>query len=147
MYRQLYDEFLTSDDSLRVYEGGQLIFSSKGDRLSPLLEYIERFVPGTEQVVIFDNIMGNAAALLSVRADCREVYSPLGSQLAIKTLDTYHIKYYLANIVPFIQKPGREDMCPMERLSVDKGPEEFYEIMKNITNKPRTYIREQTSPV
>jgi hypothetical protein len=121
-----------SRDTLRVYEGNQLIFSSIKDRLLPLLEYIEQF-PRHQQVVIFDKIIGNAAALLSVEAHCKEIYSPLGSELATKTLDQYGIKYYLIEIVPYIQNSDRQDMCPMEKLSLDKVPEEFYQIMRNYT--------------
>ena len=76
--------------------------------------------------------MGNAAALLSVKASCREVYSPLGSQLAIKTLEKYGIKYQLTKTVPYIQNATGEDMCPMEKLSIDKEPEEFYKAVKSI---------------
>ena len=132
MYTPLFNEFLLSSDTLRVYEGNQLIFSSTKDRLLPLLEYIDRFAPHHQQVIILDKIMGNAAALLSVEAGCREVYSPLGSQLAVKTLDKYGIKYQLTEIVPYIQKPNGEDMCPMEKLSIDKEPEEFHEAIRSI---------------
>ena len=132
MHRHFFDEFLSNDDTLWVYEGDQLIFSSNKDRLLPLLEYIDRFMPHHQQVVILDKIMGNAAALLSIKADCQEVHSPLGSQLAIKTLDKYGIEYHLTEIVPYIQQPGGQDMCPMERLSLDKGPEEFYQVMRTI---------------
>ncbi len=138
MHKHFFNKFLTSGDALRVYEGDQLIFSSNKDRLLPLLEYIDRFISRHQQAVIFDKIMGNAAALLSVKAGCRQVYSPLGSQLAIKTLDKYGIKYYLTEIVVYIQKPGSKDMCPIEKLSIDKEPEEFYEVMRNIINRPRT---------
>lgn len=132
MYEHFFNEFLANDDTLRVYEGDQLIFSSNKDRLLPLLEYIDRFVPHHQQVVILDKIMGNAAALLSIKADCQEVHSPLGSQLAVKTLDKYGIKYNITEIVPYIQQPGGQDMCPMERLSLDRGPEEFYQVMRAI---------------
>jgi len=136
MYARLFNQFLTSDDTLRVYEGDQLIFSSDKDRLLPLLEYIDRFAAEHQRVVIFDKIMGNAAALLSIKAGCHEVFSPLGSQFAIKTLDKYGIKYHLTKIVSYIQKPDEHDMCPMEKLSIDKEPEEFYEVMLNIINNP-----------
>ncbi len=126
------NEFLISGDTLRVYENNQLIFSSTKDRLLPLLEYIDRFARHHQQVMIFDKIMGNAAALLSVEASCREVYSPLGSQLAIKTLKKYGIKYHITEIVPYIQKPNGEDMCPMEKLSIDKEPEQFHEAVRSI---------------
>jgi len=135
VHKHLFNGFLTSSDTLWVYEGDKLIFSSDKDRLLPLLEYIDRFSPHHPQVVIFDKIMGNAAALLSIKAGCQEVYSPLGSQLAVKTLDKYGIKYHLTKVVRYIQKPGGEDMCPMEKLSIDKGPEAFYKVMRNIINK------------
>ena len=135
MHKHLFNEFLTNSDTLQVYEDDKLIFSSDKDRLLPLLEYIERFSPHHQQVIIFDTIMGNAAALLSIKAGCQEVYSPLGSQLAVKTLDKYGIKYHLPKVVRYIQKPDGEDMCPMEKLSIDKGPEAFYKVMRNIINK------------
>jgi len=134
MNKSFFNEFLTSSDTLRVYEGDQLIFSSNKDRLLPLLDYIGQLALHHQQVVICDKIMGNAAALLSIKAGCQEVNSPLGSQLAIKTLDKYSIKYHLTQIVPYIQQPGKEDMCPMEKLSIDKGPQEFYEAMLKIIN-------------
>jgi len=135
MYARLFNEFLISGDTLRVYKDDKLLFASNKDRLLPLLEYIDRFVSYHQQVVIFDKIMGNAAALLCVKATCQEVHSPLGSQLAIKTLDKYGIKYHLTEIVPYIQKADGEGMCLMERLSINKEPGEFYEIVKNKVSK------------
>jgi hypothetical protein len=131
MYTTLFNEFSASGDTLRVYKDNELLFSSNKDRLLPLLEYIDRFAPHHRQVVILDKIMGNAAALLSIVASCQEVYSPLGSQLAANTFEKYGIKYHFTEIVPCIQQPNRKDMCPMEKLSLDKGPEEFYEVMRD----------------
>ena len=135
MYARLFNRFLMGSDTLQVYKGSKLLFASNKDRLLPLLEYIDRFAH-YHQVVIFDKIMGNAAALLAVKASCREVYSPLGSQLAIKTLDKYHIKYHLTETVPCIQKANGEDMCPMEKLSMNREPEEFYELIRNAIKAP-----------
>ncbi len=132
MYKPLFNEFLVSDHTLQVYKDSKLLFSSNRERLLPLLEYLDRFASYHRQVVVFDKIMGNAAALLSIEAGCQEVYSPLGSQIAIKTLDKYGIKYHINEIVPYIQQHNRKDMCPMEKLSLDKGPEEFFEVMKDI---------------
>ena len=133
---RLFKEFLESGDTFRVYKGNKLLFASSKDRLLPLLEYIDRFAPWHQQVVMFDKIMGNAAALLSVKATCREIYSPRGSQLSITTLDKYGIKHHLAEIVPCIKTPDGEDMCPMEKLSVDKDPEEFYAAIKALNQGP-----------
>ena len=129
MYTDFFNEFLESGDTLRVYEEDKLIFSSNKDRLLPLLEYIEKFVHREQPVVIFDKIMGNAAALLSVKVGCREVYSPLGSELAVSTLKKYDVRYHLSKLSPYILRPDGE-MCPMERLSMGKEPDEFYEAIK-----------------
>ncbi len=138
IHTHLFDEFLASGDSLRVYKDGKLVFASKKDRLVPLLEYIESFAQYHRNVVIFDKIIGNAAALLAVKADCREAYSPLGSQQGIETLDKYGIKYHFVEVVSFIQKVGGEGMCPMEKLSLGKEPEEFYEAIKNAIGASKT---------
>jgi len=130
MYAHLFDSFLISRDTFRVYEGTRLLFTSRRNGLQPLCEYIDRFNPYHHGTVAFDKIMGNAAALLCVKANCREVYSPLGSQLAVDTLDKYSVRYHLNQIVPYIQKPNSEEMCPMEALSMDRSPDEFYEIMR-----------------
>ncbi|MFH1775694.1 MAG: DUF1893 domain-containing protein [Chloroflexota bacterium] len=131
MYQDLFDEFLRSHDTLRVYAGKRLIFGSGEGRLLPWLKYLGQSGP-RRRPVICDKVMGNAAALLAVKAGCREVYSPLGSQLAIRTLDKYGIKHHIAKTIPYIQKGDGEEICPMEALSIDKGPEEFYEAVKDI---------------
>jgi hypothetical protein len=125
-----FKAFLESDDTLRIYANDNLIFSSKKDRLLPLMEYIGRGEKGRGPAVIYDKVMGNAAALLAVMAKAGEVYSPLGSELAVKTLDGHGIKHHLTKTVPFIRRDDGKGMCPMEQLSIGKGPEEFYRIMK-----------------
>jgi hypothetical protein len=131
VYQPLFDEFLTSKNTLRVYKGSKLIFTSDKDRLLPLVEYIHKFASNHRNVVIFDKIVGRAAALLFIKANCQEVYSPLGSQLALEVLGKRGIKYHLTRTVPCIQKPDG-NMCPMELLSVGKDPEEFYQLIGNL---------------
>lgn len=126
---ELYSEFLASADTLRLYRDGALAFASAKERLLPLYEYINS---GGElpPVVVFDKIMGNAAALLTVLAHGREVYSPLGSQLGIATLQANGIAYHLDKTIPYILRPDGVNMCPMEELSIGKTPDEFYRELK-----------------
>jgi len=76
--------------------------------------------------------MGNAAALLSIKAGAVEVFSPMGSQIGIDTLVKFNIKYHINKIVPFIQKDNSNDMCFMEKLSTEKTPDDFYTAIKAI---------------
>ena len=135
MYQRIFHQFNASADTLRVYEDSSLVFSSRKDRLLPLMEYIDRFAAEHKGVVIFDKIIGNAAALLAVKAGGREIFSPLGSELALQTLEKYDIKYHFTRTVPTIQKVDGESMCPMEKLSIGKEPEEFYREMVEIIKK------------
>jgi hypothetical protein len=122
----LFNEFLRSGDTLRVYCQGRLVFTSGKPGILPLLEYA-RLTPHEKDVTVFDRVVGNAAALLLSRIFCREVYSPLGSQSAGETLRCAGISYHFTETVPFIQNQRWDDMCPMERLSLGKDPEEFYQ--------------------
>jgi hypothetical protein len=126
----LFKEFLASQDTLRIYAGDMPAFTSKKDRLLPLMEYLAAFGAICQTVTIYDKIMGNAAALLSVKANAREVFSPLGSELAVKTLKKHGIKYHIDQVVPYIARNDGKGMCPMEELSLGKEPEEFYRAMR-----------------
>jgi hypothetical protein len=130
MKTDLYNDFLASDDTLRIFDGDTLVFSSSKVRLVPLMEYIASGTGDRNSVTVFDKVMGNAAALLSVKVHAGEVYSPLGSELAIKTLKNYGISYQLAAAVPFILRADGVRMCPMEELSIGKTPDEFYAALK-----------------
>jgi hypothetical protein len=126
-----YNDFLKSNDTLRVYVGNMLAFASKKERLLPMLDYLDAYGAVCQSVVIYDKVMGNAAALLAVRANASEVYSPLGSENAVKTLTSHHITYHLDKIVPCIMRDDGQDICPMEKLSLGKSPEQFYKVMKD----------------
>jgi len=128
MNTRLFREFLESGNSLWVYKDGGHLFTSSKSGILPLLEYIGTQAPHHRQITIFDKVVGNAAALLSVKAAVEEVYSPLGSELAARTLRDYDVKYYFSETAPYIQNRSQDDMCPMEKLSIDKSPEEFFEL-------------------
>ena len=130
MDTDLFSAFLISEDTLRIYRDDELIFFSDKDGLKPLMEFLEDYGPATEPVIIYDKIMGNAAALLAVVVKCSEVNSPLGSEPAVDTLEQFGIAYNLSEIVPYITRADGKGMCPMEKLSLNKTPDEFYREMK-----------------
>ena len=130
MPQRLFRQFMDSGNTLWVYHDGKLIFSSNKERLSPLLDYIHSFVPKMKGVTVFDVVVGNAAALLLKKASCLEVYSPLGSQFAAQTLRQQGMKFHFSKTVPHILNEPGNDICPMEKLSLGKRPEEFYRILK-----------------
>ena len=132
MYEELFEDFATCQDTLRIYQDGKLVFSSQKDRLLPLMEYMETSPENHGQVTVMDKLVGNAAALLAIKAGCSEVFSPLGSELAVETMNKFDIEHHIATLVPRILKDDGTDFCPMEKLSIGKTPEEFYQVMKDL---------------
>ena len=133
-----FSKFLDSEDTLRVFKDKRLLFSSRKERLLPLVDYIDTCVPYENGISVFDRVVGNAAALLLTRISCREVYSGLGSELAAGTLDRFGIRYGFVETVPYIENNRRDGMCPMEELSLNKTPDEFYEALRERISSPGT---------
>jgi hypothetical protein len=125
-----FSEFLKSADTFRVYKGSRLLFASRKDRLAPIVAYIENHAPYKEGVTVYDRIAGNALALLLKTIRCRSVLSELGSENAVRTLKSSGIKYHFNETVDCIMNDSGQDMCPMERLSLGKNPDEFFQALK-----------------
>ena len=132
---RLFARFVNSSDTFRVYHKGKLIFKSEKEQLRPLLDYIDEFSSQVKEVVIFDRIVGNAAALLLKKAFCLEIHSPLGSEFAARTLREQGIKYHFSRTVPYIMNKAGDGICPMEKLSLGKDPEEFFQHLCKLLSK------------
>jgi hypothetical protein len=55
--------------------------------------------------------------------------------LASNTLNEYKVEHYLEKMVSFILAANGRDMCPMEKLSLGKKPEEFMSALKARINQ------------
>ncbi|MBW2544930.1 MAG: DUF1893 domain-containing protein [Deltaproteobacteria bacterium] len=126
-----FESFLKSDDTIRIISPDGKIFRSQRKGISPLLNYIEQNHPHMDEVVILDKVTGNAAALLMKKALCREVFSTLGSRPAAETLKIFGIASHFTKMVPYIINREGNGMCPFEKMSMGKSPDEFYNLVKN----------------
>jgi hypothetical protein len=124
-----FGEFVKSPDTVRIYKGDKLLFSSQKERLLPLLEYAKNFTPYENGVTVYDRVVGNAAALLLKKIQCAEVFSQLGSKAGMKALEEFGIRYHFNQTVDCIMDDSRQNMCPMEKMALGKTSEEFYQLM------------------
>ena len=127
---QLFEKFLETEDNLWVYLAGNFLFRSTEEGIKPLFTYIQEFTPCPEGVMVFDRVVGNAAALLLKKALCKEVYSMVGSELAVASLERLGIAYSFLTVVPYISNRSGEGMCPFEKASIGKSPDKFYQFVK-----------------
>lgn len=123
----LFHSFLESMDTVWFMRGGARIFRSQKKGIAPLVEYLDTFgISEGNETVIFDRVVGNAAALLMKLAGCTEVRAPLASAHAVKTLEALDIGGQFQTVVPYIINRQGTGMCPFEELSIGKSPEDFY---------------------
>jgi len=128
----LYRSFLDSTDTVWFMRGGSQIFRSQLRGIAPLLDYLDRFGPSDGQdIVIFDRVVGNAAALLMKLAGCGEVRAPLASGHAVATLEELGIDHHFQQVVPHIVNRQGSGMCPFEKLSLGTTAAEFYPLAQS----------------
>ena len=127
---QLFKKFLKTEDTLWICLAGNPLFRSTEKGIAPLLIYLQESSLHPEGVIIFDRVVGNAAALLLKKALGKKVYSLIGSELAAETLKRLGIAYSFLTVVPYISNRAGDDMCPFEKASIGKSPDEFYEFAK-----------------
>jgi hypothetical protein len=104
-----FSDFLASGDTLRVYRDDKLLFTSRKKMLIPLLEFIDNGLNGKKETTIMDKMVGNAAALLAIYAGGSEVLSPVGSEIAVKTLERYGIKHNFITLVTQVKSPAGDN--------------------------------------
>jgi hypothetical protein len=124
-----FEKFTQSENLLQIWSGGRIVFESKKNGVAGLLDFIKENNKKFTDLIIFDSKIGNAAALLFTYLGVKEVYGTVGSQLAIKNLDNFKIKFYFKKTIPNILNRDESDLCPFEKLSLDKTPEEFYQCL------------------
>ena len=127
---QLFGRFLEAEDTLWVCQADDVLFRSREKGIAPLVSYIRKFAPLPRGVTVCDRVVGNAAALLLKKAFCTKVYGVLSSELAAETLNRLGIPHSFLTVVPYIINRAGNDMCPFEKASIGKSPEEFYELLK-----------------
>ena len=135
---RLFKKFLEAEDTLWIYLAGNLRFRSTEKGIAPLFTYIQEFASCPEGVIVFDRVVGNAAALLLKKASCVKVYSLVGSELAVETLKRMGIDYSFSTVVPYISNQAGDGMCPFEKASIGKLPDEFYQFVEQTLGQERS---------
>jgi hypothetical protein len=126
-----FKKFLESDSELQIFSQGKLIYESKESGVRGLLDFLNKDCTQYQDIVVFDKIVGRAAAFLMILSNAKEIYGDAGSETAVKVLDDWGIKFYFEKTYPNILNKDKTDLCPMEKLSAGKTPEEFYKALSH----------------
>ncbi len=125
-----FKDFEVSDFTLEIRNKKKIIFRSEKEGILGLLDFIKKYGGRFKNLIIFDRVIGNAAALLCVYLKAKEVCGLIGSKAAKKTLKKFKINFYFKKTIPNILNKNKDDLCPLERLSILKTPEEFLDCLE-----------------
>ncbi len=102
-----------SKTSLAVTYNNETIFTSTGNWLHPLFEledFFKKHDYPREKCIIFDKIIGKAAAMLMVRLGLRQVYAGIISSLAEEVFSRFGVSYSAGMFIERIQCATEESL-------------------------------------
>lgn len=125
-----FKKFVASSRELEIWDDGQMVFESNKKMVGGLIDFINQGGSRFNNLTIFDTRAGNAVALLSAYLGAKQVYAVLGSEIAKETFDKFNIKHHFLKTIPNILNKDETDICPLEKKSFSKTPEEFLNEIK-----------------
>ena len=110
-----------------IYKNNASVITSDDRGVNSLIKLIKEDKSQLSGSLIADKVIGKAAALLMIYAGVKEIYAPIISKPALKTLLKHNVKvYYDKEVERIINRKG-DGLCPMETLCLDiEKPEQAY---------------------
>jgi hypothetical protein len=103
--------------NLLIFQGHDLIYSSSGRGVSPLLEAIEEVgLEGLKGVLTADRIVGRAAALLNVYMGASAVHALVISAGAEELFKGHGVAFDFVEETDMVKDVDGVLFCPFERL-------------------------------
>lgn len=112
----IINQELKNGDTLNIFEGKDLVFSSKSNWLNPLFEADDFFNTKSKKytnLAAHDTAGGKAAAALMIRMNIKRVHFNLISEQAINILEKH-------NVEVFYDKKVKKILCMTEDLLADE---------------------------
>jgi hypothetical protein len=113
--------------SLALVEGEEIVFSSDGQGLRPLVDCLMKYGQAKKKLILHDKVTGLAAARLIVYSGIiLAVHTRIASQPAWNFLEENGIEIYTEEVVPNILTKDRQAICPGEVIALNMvDPYEF----------------------
>lgn len=121
-------EFENSRFNLIALIGDKVVFESNAKALVPLMNFISKNLT-SKDLIVFDRIVGRAAALLFTLVMPKKIYTPIISKKGKEILEKYGIEFEAEKIVDMIMDFASEESCKWEKLAIGKSAKELYELL------------------
>jgi len=126
------EQLVNSENNLMVFRGDELVFSSSGRGIAPLIEAIDTI--GRENLIgvaTVDRVVGKAAALLNLYMGAVEVHAGVISSGAKALLSGHGVQYQFLEETDIVKAKDGVVFCPFEKLVWDvSDPEEAHALIR-----------------
>ena len=113
-----------------AYQHGKAVFRSRASDLKPLLRYLRLGAEQRRGAVVYDKIVGRAAALLLSLARPQRVCTPILSRGGQQVLERSGLAYVTRRRVKFIMGYTSQALCQWEQLAKNKTAAAFLKLVK-----------------
>lgn len=106
--------------SLALVQGDKIVYSSDGSGLKPLWDCLEKYRQSKDKFILFDKVIGLAAARLVVYSGIiAAIHTSLISQPANELLQENKVKVEADEIVANILRKDKSAVCPGEIIALN----------------------------
>jgi hypothetical protein len=126
------EQLVDSENNLMVFREDELVFSSSGRGIAPLIEAIDTVGrEGLSGVTTADRVVGKAAALLNLYMGASEVHAGVISSGAKELLSEHGVGYEFLEDTDVVKAKDGVVFCPFEKLVWDiSDPEEAHALIR-----------------
>lgn len=115
---ELINKFLDSKASFMAFNGDE--YEYKTDiGVKPIIIPMRNNIHYFKNQLVFDAVIGKAAALLLTYSNVSYVYGKIMSKAALGVFEENHIKYDYGTLVEYIENREKTGMCPLEEAVKD----------------------------
>lgn len=128
-------KLIDSGESIVVAKHGVIIARAKGEGISPAIDMLD--AAKLSGAIVFDRIVGRAAAAIFVSGGAKSVYAKVMSKSAKEFLEANKVAASHLELVEKIQNRVRNGVCPMEKTveNLDKVDEMVESLRKKLIKK------------
>ena len=113
--------FLKKEFSFVLIKNNKIIYKSKSQGLKPLVFCLKKHRKKMKEAIVYDKVIGLAAAMLLEYGNVTEVWTPIISKEARQYLIRDEIKIIHNKEVKNIMNKNKSDLCEMEKLAQKEG--------------------------
>jgi len=122
--------FLKKEFSFVLIKSNKIIYRSKNQGLKPLVFCLKKHREKMKEAIVYDKVIGLAAAMLLEYGHVTEIWTPIISCSAKKYLRDKKVKVVFKKEVKNILNKNGDGLCLMEKLAKEKGAEGIREFWK-----------------